>query len=409
VARLPPSSMIHTDLARFLLLVASGKLSRSNKIDGFSGTAPEQVLGRAALTLTSSADQSTTACALEGLWTDFMANDDHAKVRTQLMTVATDESPSTQPAVSDRQPASWWCQWGVLFNRAMLMLVRNWQRMATDAALVVVAGFYTGLLFVGLEYEGPACPPPCDMTSFDDLMKGLEEGRATRLIRNALEGGQDPFAFQAGIAVMAFALCGVIESLGVFGNMKETYYQEVSKGLSSSAIFFATDAVNLIRVLVTPVVFLVPYWVWVHGAGAGCAGFWNYYEVFLPLAFACSSLAYLISIVLPRSNAQMAVVVVVLVMMRIWDMPDMPWLRYFGFMRWAQEALYLEDYLCLAARAEEGASLTIGRMAAQLHDTTAAWNPNGFVEALAWLWGWGLFLRMLAMLCLMYKAYAHSK
>eukprot|EP00756_Hemistasia_phaeocysticola_P027601 Hpha_TRINITY_DN16126_c0_g1::TRINITY_DN16126_c0_g1_i5::g.8441::m.8441 len=406
VVNFSASAICDSDPARFLMLAASGRISRSVPIPDARAT--PQISGRA---LSRVGDVGATGWAtcdaedLEGVWSSFVSGEDWKKERKQLL-AEKDTEEHIEEELCDRVPPSCVVQWPVFFNRAMLMFVRNWKRNATDIALVAVAGFYTGLLFVGLEYEGPLCPPPCDMTSVDDLVRGIDEGHATKAIRAALEGGQDPFAFQAGLAVLAYALCSCIENLSVFASIKEVYYLEVSKGLSSRSLFLATDAVNLIHTLAAPVIFLIPYWVWVHGAGPGCAGFWDYYEVLLPLGFACSGLSYLVSIVLPRTNAQLAVVVVVLGMMRIWDVQDLPWLRYFGFMRWAQEAMYLEDYLCLAAKAaDSGGRLTVGNVAAQMHDTTTPWDPNGFVEALVWLWAWGFFLRFLSMGALAYKSH----
>eukprot|EP00662_Eupelagonemidae_sp_cell21_P018915 gene18915-65878_t len=91
--------------------------------------------------------------------------------------------------------------------------------------------------------------------------------------------------------------------------------------------------------------------------------------------FTSAALAYVISAVVPKANTQLAAVVFVLFLLRIWDLQDLEWLRFASFMRWAQEAFYLEDYL---------------------HDTTTKWDPDGLSTALGWLWGWGWFLRLVA-------------
>eukprot|EP00662_Eupelagonemidae_sp_cell21_P014921 gene14921-44302_t len=100
----------------------------------------------------------------------------------------------------------------------------------------------------------------------------------------------------------------------------------------------ATDLANLFWIGLQPFCFLIPYWLWTHYAGPGCASMMDYYEA---------------------ESMQLAAVVV---------------------------AFYLEDYQCMRRKAyDSGGALVVGDPPPMLHDTTTKWNPNGLADAIAWL------------------------
>lgn len=230
-------------------------------------------------------------------------------------------------------------------TRSFVQLSRDVIWFFTDLMLVFVAGFFLGLVFSESTYQ-----PPLPQQIVNRSLSGFGATPPPLLSEFFARPVDDPIISEASLTCMAIGMTGVTAALRVFGNEQIVYWREASAGMSTSAYFLAKNISHIFFILLSPLLYLAPFLTFVSAR----ASFLSYYRVLVVLQFATTGLGYLVSIVVPGGLAQLAGVVVVLVfsmfggsrptLVQIKSMfvllQAMP---YASYIRWAQEALYLEE------------------------------------------------------------------
>ena len=230
-------------------------------------------------------------------------------------------------------------------QRSFVQLSRDLLWFFTDLMLVLVAGFFLGLVFSESQYR-PPLPQQIVNKSMSAFGNTPPPGLASFFDRPI----DDPIISEASLTCMAIGMTGVTAALRVFGNEQIVYWREASAGMSTASYFFAKNITHLLFIILSPLLYLGPFLTFVSAR----ASFIAYYRVLVLTQFTTVGLGYLISIVSPSGLAQLAGVVVVLVfsmfggsrptLVEIKSMfvllQAMP---YVSYIRWAQEALYIEE------------------------------------------------------------------
>eukprot|EP00003_Mantamonas_plastica_P030396 TRINITY_DN752_c2_g1_i1.p1 TRINITY_DN752_c2_g1~~TRINITY_DN752_c2_g1_i1.p1 ORF type:complete len:202 (+),score=48.80 TRINITY_DN752_c2_g1_i1:2-607(+) len=145
-------------------------------------------------------------------------------------------------------------------------------------------------------------------------------------------------------------LTAVASSLRVFGNERVVFWRENSSGANALAYFLGKNIAQFPRIALVPLVFLSSYYTLVSPRGYLS----DYYLVFLLLQFTAEAFGYLISIVVAPNRSQLAGVVIILVNQMFSGarptLPElknmffpMPYIPYVSYIRWGQEAIYLNE------------------------------------------------------------------
>ena len=230
-------------------------------------------------------------------------------------------------------------------TRSFVQLSRDVIWFFTDLMLVFVAGFFLGLVFSESTYQ-----PPLPQQIVNRSLSGFGSTPPPLLSEFFARPVDDPIISEASLTCMAIGMTGVTAALRVFGNEQIVYWREASAGMSTSAYFLAKNISHIFFILLSPLLYLAPFLTFVSAR----ASFLAYYRVIVVLQFATTGLGYLVSIVVPGGLAQLAGVVVVLVFSMFGgSRPTLVQIKsmfvllqvmpYASYIRWAQEALYLEE------------------------------------------------------------------
>ena len=230
-------------------------------------------------------------------------------------------------------------------SRSVVQLSRDLVWFFTDLVLVLVAGFFLGLVFSASEYR----PPLPDQIVNKSL--SCFDGNAPPTLRDFFNRPiDDPIISEASLTCMAIGMTGVTAALRVFGNEQIVYWREASAGMSTAAYFFAKNISHLAFIVLSPLLYLAPFLTFVTAR----ASFIEYYQICVILQFTTTGLGYLVSILAPPGLAQLAGVVGVLVLSMFGGArPTLPEIQkmfpllhampYISYIRWGQEALYLQE------------------------------------------------------------------
>jgi ABC-type multidrug transport system ATPase subunit len=230
-------------------------------------------------------------------------------------------------------------------DRSMIQLSRDLAWFFTDLILVLVAGFFLGLVFCNSKYM-----PPLPVQIVNQSLVGFN-GNAPSSLREFFNRPiDDPIISEASLTCMAIGMTGITAALRVFGGEQIVYWREASAGMSTVSYFLAKNITHLLFVVLSPLLYLTPFLTFVSAR----APLWEYYWICVLLQFTTTGLGYLISLVVPSGLAQLAGVVTVLVFSMFGGArPTLPEISQMfpllqampmiSYIRWGQEALYLTE------------------------------------------------------------------
>jgi hypothetical protein len=248
-------------------------------------------------------------------------------------------------AANRKEVAGFFSQLLMFTNRSMVQQSRDLMWFFTDLVLVLVAGFFLGLVFSKSEYL-----PPLPAQIINQSLSGFGNSPPSSLREFFNRPVDDPIISEASLTCMAIGMTGVTAALRVFGDEQIVYWREASAGMSTTAYFLAKNITHILFIVLSPLLYLAPFLTFVSAR----APLMVYYQICVILQFTTTGLGYLISIVAPPGLAQLAGVVIVLVfsmfggarptLVEIQKMfPLLHAMPYLSYIRWGQEALYLNE------------------------------------------------------------------
>ena len=125
----------------------------------------------------------------------------------------------------ERQTIGIWRQMILFCARSLVQQTRDLASLVLDFALVFVGGFFLGLVFSNISYEGP---PPAG--AVDQCPLGLQDLLLHRPI-------YDPIPTEASLNCMTVSLTAMSAALRVFGTEKTVFRREASSGMNSFSYF----------------------------------------------------------------------------------------------------------------------------------------------------------------------------
>lgn len=264
-------------------------------------------------------------------------------------------------AAAKKQIASFPVQLVHFTVRSLVQMSRDLVWFFTDLMLVFIAGFFLGLVFSDSKYE-----PPLPQQIVNKSLSAFGSAPPPSLVSFFSRPVDDPIISEASLSCMAIGMTGVTAALRVFGNEQLVYWREASAGMSTLAYFLAKNVTHFLFILLSPLLYLAPYMTFVSCR----ANIMSYYQVLVVIQFATTGLGYLVSTVVPGGLAQLAGVVVVLVfsmfggarptLPQIQNMfPALRAMPYLSYIRWGQEAMYLEEIKMWSRVVDVQPSLTL--------------------------------------------------
>jgi ABC-type multidrug transport system ATPase subunit len=229
--------------------------------------------------------------------------------------------------------------------RALTQLSRDLVWFFTDLLLVLIAGLFLGLVFSKSKYL-----PPLPYAIVNKSLSAFHGSPPPSLSEFFDRPIDDPIISEASLTCMAIGMTGITAALRVFGNEQIVYWREASAGMSTTSYFVAKNIVHAIFIIISPMLYLAPFLTFVSAR----ASILSYYRVLVVVQFTTTGLGYLVTMVTPSGLAQLAGVVVVLVMamfggaqptlVQINEMfPLLRIVPYMSYIRWGQEALYIQE------------------------------------------------------------------
>lgn len=287
----------------------------------------------------------------------------------------------------DRKTATFFGQLRVFTQRALVQLTRNRLALAFDVGLVVLPGLFVGCIYYGRVYQGPmfGIPGHCPLGVTICTLLALPV--------------DDPLPGMAVLTCMALALSAMASSLRVFGTERLQFLRENSSGTLTEAYYLGKSFAHLVVICFVPLCFTLAFYPLAGLQG----GFFKYYALFLSVYGISAGLAYLVSIAVPPSMAQLVGVLAILTStMFSGANPTIQQLRnnhlipnllvypsYFSFIRWSQELFYLIEMEVIdQPGAHSSMTLLYG------------YKMSDFSECYLWSLVIGMFFRLLAYLVL---------
>jgi len=260
-------------------------------------------------------------------------------------TFGPDSGDALAAAAAGKEMAGFFAQLRLFAGRSVVQLSRDLVWFFTDLALVLVSGFFLGLVFSKSEYR-----PPLPTQIVNKSLENFKGSAPPSLVLYFQRPIDDPIVSEASLTMMAIGMTGVTAALRVFGNEQIVYWREASAGMSTSAYFLAKNFTHIFFIVLSPLLYLAPFLTFVSAR----ASLLEYYWVCVLCQFTTTGLGYLISTVAPPGLSQLAGVVVVLVfamfggsrptLVEIKEMfPLLRVMPYLSYIRWAQEAMYLTE------------------------------------------------------------------
>eukprot|EP00028_Trichosphaerium_sp_Am-I-7-wt_P002366 CAMPEP_0168520044 /NCGR_PEP_ID=MMETSP0405-20121227/7710_1 /TAXON_ID=498012 /ORGANISM="Trichosphaerium sp, Strain Am-I-7 wt" /LENGTH=273 /DNA_ID=CAMNT_0008540765 /DNA_START=309 /DNA_END=1128 /DNA_ORIENTATION=- len=238
----------------------------------------------------------------------------------------------------------------VNLERSIVQQVRFWPAILFDLGLMFAVGIFMGIMFYDRKYRGPilsgfgigTSTVPCPAELMDIFPP------ACFLYRVPLD---DPIPSVASLTTLAVSLGAITSSIRVFGNEEAVFMREHQVGCSTEAYYIGKSLGHLPLITIAPLIFWYSF-----AALAPIEGSWTeHYALLMLVYFTASGIAYFVSLIVPKSLAQLCGVMTVLSLMTFSGAnPTLKLLKenkllpnilfypsYASYLRWAQEMHYL--------------------------------------------------------------------
>ncbi|KAL9658627.1 hypothetical protein ABK040_006163 [Willaertia magna] len=226
-------------------------------------------------------------------------------------------------------------------KRVFILRLRDMTSFFLDNMLIYLAGLCLGLIFFQDYYIGP---PPKEVIQ-------QCPGDMIQVCKLPLN---DPLINIASLVPLSLGLCASMASLHTFGSLQEqvVYLRESKSGLSTLAYFLSKNIEHIPNIVIAPIVFLSIFFTLYSPRGS----IYDYYYILLLMHFTAYGIGYFISIVTKHELSQIAGVVLILIFQLIAGakptLPQMkemffpmPYISYLSYIRYGQEALYLNEII----------------------------------------------------------------
>ena len=278
------------------------------------------------------------------------------------------------------------------FQRAVSQIPRHWVVVISDVLLCILAAVFLAAVYNTLDLY--AAPVPIE------YFAGCHEDIA-RSCQLVLNQAQDQVLNRGIMVLTAVAQTAAASMVRVFGDERQQYFREAAalpQPAHTLAYFCAKDMAMLPSMALAPFMYTV---VFVSSTNPRMS-FWGYYGVLFLVYYFASGMAYLVSVLLPASTAQLAGVILVFgasqfagcfptLPVLAGAVPPISWLSHISFARYALEALYVGEIAKYAPVVElQGVDLQ-AHLASAFNYSLDSYYPNVLI-----LLGMGVLVRIFA-------------
>jgi ABC-type multidrug transport system ATPase subunit len=267
---------------------------------------------------------SVTVENLPDLWEEYTANNQQQQQEPRV------------PEAKYRSPSySGIIQFFSCLQRSIVQQMRSIPSILLDLFLVCIGGLIIAISTRGKTYVGPI---PVELQ--DTCPSNLRGMCSVPL--------EDPITGTTMMFNLALSLTGAMASLRCFGKERVVYSRESESGLRTISYFIAKDLAMLPLTLLAPLIFLSVFYM----IQAPRAAFIEYYYSALLIYWTAYGFGYFISVVLKPNLAQLAAVVMIVIMFALNGVtPKLPdykkmsfplnALPYTSFLFYGQQVVYL--------------------------------------------------------------------
>lgn len=188
-----------------------------------------------------------------------------------------------------------------------MQLLRTPKALFLDYLFMAAAGLTLGVFFYGREYQPSFTAPYTSRFGGEECPPQLME-IFPPLCLVALMPVDDPIFAMSSLTSLAVSLSAITSSMRIFGEEKEVFQRESRRGLITGAYYIGKSLAHLPIQLLAPLVFVYAFSALTNLKGSTMVTY-----LILLCVYSCSAgIAYVISILLPRTTTHLAGILVML-------------------------------------------------------------------------------------------------